>query len=83
MSGDLFNVPVEKRITLSDDPIYVGRTASVLVSGKSLPDVLSLLTSMNIFFAVTPYPGNFCSITCKMDQADRLVEAVSQVEKRT
>lgn len=83
MSGDLFNVPVEKRITLSDDPIHVGRTASILVSGKTLPDIITLLIGMNIFFAVTPYPGNFCSITCKMDQADKLVEAVSQVEKRT
>lgn len=83
MSGDLFNVPVEKRITLSDDPIHVGRTASILVSGKTLTDILILLTSLNIFFAVTPYPGNFCSITCKMDQADKLVEAVSQVEKKT
>ena len=83
MSGDLFNVPVEKRITLSDDPIHVGRTASILVSGKTLPDIITLLIGMNIFFAVAPYPGNFCSISCKMDQADKLVEAVSQVEERT
>jgi len=82
MSIDLSKVPVEKRVVLSDDPVHVGRTASILISGRVLPAILTRLAKENLFFAVTPYKGRMFTIACAFHHADLLVEIVSQVEKR-
>ena len=82
MSNDLSKVPVEKRIVLSDEPVHAGRTASILISARSLPAVLAKLAKANMFFAVTPYPGGMFTVACKINQAHNLVEAVEQAEKR-
>ena len=81
MSAKLSKVPVEKRIVLSDEPIHAGRTASILISGRSLPAVLARLAKENLFFAVTPYPGRMFTVACKINQAHVLVEIIEQVEK--
>ena len=81
MTIDLSKVPVEKRVVLSDDPVHVGRTASILISGRSLPAILTRLAKENMFFAVTPYKGRMFTIACKFNQADKLVEIVSQAER--
>jgi hypothetical protein len=81
MSINLSKVPVEQRVVLSDDPIHAGRTASILISGHSLPALLAKLAKANMFFAVTPYKGRMFTIACKFNQADKLVEIVSQAER--
>lgn len=81
MTIDLSKVPVEQRLVLSDDPIHAGRTASILISGRVLPAVLTRLTKAEMFFAVTPYKGRMFTIACKFNQADKLVEIVSQAER--
>jgi hypothetical protein len=82
MPTNLSNVPAEQRVALSDDPIHAGRTASILISARSLPAVLTKLATANMFFAVTPYGGGIFSIACKVNRAHILVEAVKQAEKR-
>ncbi len=81
MTIDLSKVPVEQRLVLSDDPIHAGRSASILISGRVLPAVLARLVKANLFFAVTPYKGRMFTIACKFNQADKLVEIVSQAER--
>ena len=81
MTIDLSKVPVEQRLVLSDDPIHAGRTASILISGRDLPAVLTRLAKADMFFAVTPYKGRMFTIACKFNQADKLVEIVSQAER--
>ena len=81
MSTDLSKVPIENRIVLSDDPIHAGRTASILISGRILPDALARLAKANMFFAVTPYKGRMFTIACKINDADKLVEVIEKVEK--
>ena len=81
MATDLSKLPVEKRITLSDDPVYAGRTASILTNTRYLPAVLAKLARENLFFAVTPHPGSTVEITCKIDRAHTLAQIVEQVEK--
>lgn len=81
MAADLSKLPVEKRITLSDDPVHVGRSASILINTRFLPAVLAKLARENLFFAVTPHPGDTVEITCKVGQAHILGQIVQQVEK--
>lgn len=81
MAIDLSKVPVEQRIVLSDEPLQAGRTASILISGRVLPDVLAKLARAKMFFAVTPYKGRMFTVACKFNQADKLVEIVSQAER--
>jgi hypothetical protein len=81
MATDLSKIPVEKRITLSDDPVHVGRTASILTHPRFLPAILARLAKENLFFAVTPHPGKTVEITCKIDQAHLLAQIVEQAEK--
>ncbi len=81
MTINLSKVPVEQRLVLSDDPIHAGRTASILISGRVLPAVLTRLAKAEMFFAVTPYKGRMFTIACKFNQADKLVEIVSQAER--
>jgi hypothetical protein len=81
MAIDLSKVPVEQRIVLSDDPLQAGRTASILISGRVLPAILAKLARAEMFFAVTPYKGHMFTVACKFNQADKLVEIVSQAER--
>ena len=81
MAADLSKIPVEKRITLSDDPVQVGRTASILINTRFLPAVLAKLARENLFFAVTPHSGGAVEITCKVNQAHTLGQIVQQAEK--
>ncbi len=81
MAIDLSKVPVEQRIVLSDEPIQAGRTASILISGRVLPAILSKLARAEMFFAVTPYKGRMFTVACKFNQADKLVEIVTQAER--
>jgi hypothetical protein len=81
MTIDLSKVPVEQRLVLSDDPIHAGRTVSILISGRVLPTVLTRLAKAEMFFAVTPYKGRMFTIACKFNQADKLVEIISQAER--
>ena len=81
MASDLSKIPVEKRITLSDDPVYVGRTASILIHSHYLPGVLAKLAKENLFFAVTPHPGGMLEVTCKIERAETLAGIVAHVEK--
>jgi hypothetical protein len=80
--ADLSKVPVSNRIVLSDDPIYAGRSASILVANRFLPQVLAHLLKKNIFFAVTPYKGGVSGVACQMGNAHTLAEAVERAEKR-
>jgi hypothetical protein len=82
MSTDLSKVPIENRIVLSDDPIHAGRTASILISGRILPEALASLAKANMFFAVTPYKGRMFTIACKINDADKLVEVIEKAEKQ-
>lgn len=81
MSTDLSKVPIENRIVLSDDPIHAGRTASILISGRTLSEALARLAKANMFFAVTPYKGRMFTIACKINDADKLVEVIEKAEK--
>ncbi len=81
MPADLSKVPVEKRVTLSDEPVHAGRTGSILVSSRVLPAILARLSRESMFFAVTPYPGSVVAVACKIDRVQTLVEAVAQAEK--
>jgi hypothetical protein len=80
--ANLSQIPVSNRIVLSDDPIHAGRTASLLVSSRILPQILAHLTKENIFFAVTPYKGGISGVACQIGNAHILAEAVEQAEKR-
>ncbi len=82
MAIDLSKVPIERRIVISDEPVYAGRTASILVSHRDLHLVLAQLIRQGLFFSVTPYRGKMYTVACKFNQADHLVKAVGIAEKR-
>ena len=81
MAKNLSSVPVTQRIVISDEPIYSGRTASILISNRVLPQVLMRLARENLFFAVTPYQGGIVSVSCSIDKAHILADVVQQAER--
>ena len=81
MAKNLSNVPVAQRIVISDEPIFSGRTASILISNRVLPQVLMRLTRENLFFAVTPYQGGIVNVSCPIDKAHTLADIVQQTEQ--
>lgn len=82
MAKNLSNVPVVQRIVISDEPIFSGRTASILIPTRVLSQVLMRLARENLFFAVMPYQGGIVSISCPIDKAHTLADAVQQAEQR-
>jgi hypothetical protein len=81
MAKNLSNVPVAQRIVISDEPIFSGRTASILISNRVLLQALMRLARENLFFAVTPYQGGIVSVSCPIDKAHTLADAVQQAEQ--